>query len=86
MNMREKAPSGQVIPLLVSRKRGPCSGAGPGVTEPDEVLFHLDLLRGDLYRLLDELARAHPDRQPRLAVEFERSWERFKDTIALKSA
>lgn len=85
MHFPEEGPSRHVIPLLVRRDRDLSSDARPGVTGSDEVPVHVDLLRGDLYQLLDELARAHPDRQRTLAREFERAWERFKDTIALSA-
>jgi hypothetical protein len=52
----------------------------------DEVPVHLDLLRADLYRLLDEMVRARPDSHLALAQEFERAWERFRDATALRAA
>jgi hypothetical protein len=42
----------------------------------------LDLLRADLYRLLDELVRAPAGQRPSLVPEFERSWEEFKEATA----
>jgi hypothetical protein len=38
----------------------------------------LDLLRADLYRLLDALARARADRHGDLVREFERAWEEYR--------
>jgi hypothetical protein len=54
----------------------------PGTATPEEVPVHLDLLRADLYRLLDELVRARPDTHEGLVLEFERAWEQFKDATA----
>ncbi|GEJ58884.1 hypothetical protein [Anaeromyxobacter diazotrophicus] len=45
----------------------------------------LDLLRADLYRLLDELVRAPAGHRPRLVQEFERSWEEFKEATARRA-
>jgi hypothetical protein len=40
----------------------------------------LDLLQADLYRMIDEIARAgHGDHRQVLVARFERAWERFKD-------
>ncbi len=38
----------------------------------------LDLLRGDLYRMLDEIARARGKSHRILVLEFESAWERYK--------
>lgn len=57
---------------------GSTDDASGGQTGPDEVPVHLDLLRGDLYRLLDELVRARSEVHGRLVLEFERAWEQFK--------
>lgn len=39
----------------------------------------LDLLRADLYRMLDEIARTSSgDTHHALVQQFERAWERFK--------
>ncbi len=58
---------------------GEASGLGaPWVAAPDDLPLELDVLRGELYRVLDELARAErPDRE-RLVAAFEALWERFK--------
>ena len=60
--------------------------AGPGPTprspDPDEASLQLDLLRADLYRLLDEVARAGGTEQDGLVLEFERAWEAFKQATA----
>ncbi len=53
-----------------------------GAIGPDERSVHLDLLRADLYRLIDELARAPLEDRESLVLEFERAWERFKDATA----
>ncbi len=60
-----------------SSARPPCNRAA-GSDASDEVLVRLDLLRGDLYRLLDELVRAGTERRPALLEELESLWERFK--------
>ncbi len=51
---------------------------GPGADD----LFRLDLLRADLYRLLDELVRASSEERRDLLLEFEQKWERFKEQSA----
>jgi hypothetical protein len=43
----------------------------------------LDLLRADLYRLLDEVARAGPERHRELVREFERAWSEFRDATGV---
>jgi hypothetical protein len=59
------------------------SPGGPiGATSAEEASIHLDLLRADLYRLIDELARAPFEDRESLMLEFERAWERFKDATA----
>jgi len=57
-------------------------GPSPGSTDPDEVPVQLDLLRADLYRLLDELARTGAEERDGLVLEFERAWEEFKQATA----
>jgi hypothetical protein len=47
--------------------------------EPD--LIHRDLARAELYRLLDEVARARSDRRELLILEFEDAWRRFKEVV-----
>jgi len=64
---------------------GPSTSASPGPTDPDEVPVHLDLIRADLYRILDELARARSEHRLALVVEFERVWEKFKGATASSS-
>lgn len=75
-------PRCTAMPLLPQPEDGPSAGDSPGTTGPDEVPLHLDLLRADLYRLLDELVRAGPEHRQGLVVEFERAWEQFKDATA----
>ena len=70
------------MPLPLRPNDDCSSDERPGVTGADEVPVHLDLLRADLYRLLDELARAPSKSHRRLAHEFERTWKRFKDATA----
>jgi hypothetical protein len=60
----------------------PLQGALPGPSEPGEGSLVLDLLRADLYRLLDEVARAAAANQDGLVLEFERAWETFKEACA----
>ncbi len=45
-------------------------------------LLRVDLLRADLYRLLDELVRARSEERRILLAEFEQIWERFKQASA----
>lgn len=54
---------------------------GPGAVGAEEVPVQLDLLRAELYRVLDELARSSAVDRRRLLVEYERSWARFKDAL-----
>ncbi len=57
---------------------GPIELATRWAATPDDLQLELDVLRGELYRALDELARAaRPDRE-RLIEAFEGLWERFK--------
>jgi hypothetical protein len=60
------------------------SGAGPdrGASSCEDLPFELDALRGDLYRMLDELARAAPGERDALVDAFEHLWTRFKDVNA----
>jgi hypothetical protein len=48
-------------------------------TGPAGASVGLDLLRADLYRLLDEVARASDERRSEVVREFERTWEEFRD-------
>ncbi len=41
----------------------------------------VDLLRVDLYRMIDEIAHARPGGHHALMLQFERTWEQFKDAI-----
>lgn len=41
----------------------------------------VDLLRADLYRMIDEIAHARPGGHHALLLQFERTWEQFKDAI-----
>jgi hypothetical protein len=61
---------------------GPSSAASLGEAAPDEVPVSVDLLRADLYRLLDQLVRARSDHRRHLILEFERAWEQLKDATA----
>jgi len=44
--------------------------------------LNFDLLRAELYRMLDEIARAPPGRHRHLVREFERAWESYKEATA----
>jgi hypothetical protein len=45
----------------------------------DGVSLSLDLARGDLYRLIDELARARRECRGELVRKFERAWAEFRE-------
>jgi hypothetical protein len=63
-------------------KDGFLANAARATAGPDETPVYLDLLRADLYRLLDELVRARPEDHRGLVLEFEAAWEQFKDATA----
>lgn len=46
-----------------------------------EVSVQIDLLRAELYRLLDELARSKIEDRQELYGEFEQSWALFKRAL-----
>lgn len=73
------------MPLPSRPEDGPSADPSPGTAGRDEVPVHLDLLRADLYRLLDELVRARSEHHQGLVLEFERAWERFKDATAAEA-
>ncbi len=56
----------------------PFSRVVPLSNEVDPALVPIDLLRADLYRMLDEMARARNARHAALVAEFERSWVIYK--------
>ena len=66
-----------------SHRPGPHSHPGviTGTEGPDEVPVLLDLLRAELYRILDELARSSREVRPELVSEFEQFWERFREVL-----
>lgn len=68
------------------RRRRPGRTTVGGVPAPpvpeDGGSVDLDLLQADLYRMLDEIARAGSDRHPALVLQFESAWERFKEGTA----
>jgi hypothetical protein len=41
----------------------------------------LDLLRADLYRLLDEVARLRGAARAQSVLEFEQAWQKFKRAL-----
>ncbi len=47
----------------------------------DGVPAQVDLLRADLYRMIDEIAHARSGGQHALVLQFERAWEQFKDAV-----
>ena len=53
----------------------------PGAARPDEVPVQVDLLRADLYQIIDKLARSEPLDRRDLLVEFEQSWALFKAAL-----
>ncbi len=53
-----------------------------GASDSEEGSVQLDLLRADLYRLLDELVHAGSEHHQGLVAEFERAWEQFKEATA----
>ncbi len=63
---------------------GEAEGAndGPGSRAGPDESVELDLLRADLYRIIDELARAPLVDREELLRDFERAWEQFKDATA----
>ncbi len=60
-------------------------GAAPSPATLDGTSLSLDLLRGDLYRMLDELARARPGRHRDLVREFERAWASYKEVTGRRN-
>jgi len=56
------------------------AGIVPVALGPDDSLY-LDLLRGEMYRILDDLARSSPGARSRLFDEFERSWAQFREAL-----
>ena len=51
-------------------------------TSEDGVPLHVDLLRADLYRLLDAMVRASPEERDEVIRAFEQGWERLKELTA----
>ncbi len=60
------------------RPRAPGASAAP----IDGIPVALDLLRGELYRMLDEIARAHGESHRTLVLQFEIAWELYKRATA----
>ena len=58
----------------------PASARSVEVAPPDPA--SLDLLRADLYRLLDDVARTRGAGRDAAVLEFERTWSRFKEALA----
>ena len=50
--------------------------------EPDPIILSIDLLRSELYRILDEMAQARDHRHAALVREFERAWALYRVTTA----
>ncbi len=61
------------------QRRGHSVGSFAPPASVNGVSVAVDLLRADLYRMLDEIARAGHERHHALVAQFERAWERFKD-------
>ncbi len=61
------------------QRRGHAGGPFAPLPPANGVPVAVDLLRADLYRMLDEIARAGHESHPALVAQFERAWERFKD-------
>jgi hypothetical protein len=62
------------------RRIAPASARSVEVAPPGPA--SLDLLRADLYRLLDEVARTRGPGRDAAVLEFERTWSRFKEALA----
>jgi hypothetical protein len=64
------------------RRRGqrPQAGAFQG---PEELPLEIDLMRAELYRILDELARSGQVDRRRPLLEFERTWAQLKAALGL---
>ncbi len=58
------------------RPRAGGNSAPPAPDDGESVA--LDILRGDLYRMLDEIARARGESHRTLVLEFESAWQRYK--------
>ncbi len=67
------------MPLRPSHPRARPPRRPPAPPAWDDAEVKLDLLRADLYRMLDEIARAQGGAYRALVLEFEHAWERFKD-------
>jgi len=67
------------MPITPPSRDGTGADAPRGPADPDEVPVQIDLLRADLYRLLDELVRSRSEYHEDLVAEFERAWQHFKD-------
>ncbi len=65
------------------RQRRPVPGGPSAVPPATDGDVALDLLRADLYRMLDELARARGETHHALVLQFERAWQRFKEATAV---
>lgn len=65
-------------PSLSARR----AGAAPPDVTLERAALRVDLLRADLYRMLDEMARAGAGRRRAVVREFERAWESYKKATA----
>jgi hypothetical protein len=65
--------------------RYPPPSLAPLRAKTGEVPLHLDLLRAELYRILDELAHTWPDVPDEIIQEFEKTWARLKDAFEVPS-
>ena len=70
--------------LAMERATTPARGSEAGEDREGDATLTLDLLRGELYRLLDELARAGSEAQGALLEELQDTLERFRGELALR--
>lgn len=78
MRDASRSPMGANMTHTPQRRRHGRGQFAPA-TSVNGVPVAVDLLRADLYRMLDEIARAGHESHPALVAQFERAWERFKD-------
>ncbi len=69
----------------MSRSRDPVwppASVAPISARLDDVPFEVDALRGELYRLLDQLARAAAAERDGLLEAFDEVWRQYREAIA----
>ncbi len=67
---------------LQRRRSQRARARGVSAAPMDGTPVALDLLRGELYRMLDEIARAHGESHRNLVLQFEIAWELYKRATA----